>query len=212
MKVTRADVEAKYKTLPSDIQAAITSDFVSDNLERIGQKYKLRVDKIGDMIDEVGLVMLGFKKSSDFIGSLSKRLKIDRETAEAMAVDIDNEVFKKIRESLRQVQFGENRDEQAPASQTDSGDSPARDSLLQEIEMHGNEQMPAGVVGAASTADYSETDFADPNPTPQPTPYQQTISEEEKHDPNKTFKDHLEKKMEAAKPVVNADPYRESID
>jgi len=234
------DVEERYKTLPEDIQAAIVDESVSYNIEQLGIKYNLRVDKIGDLVDEVGLVMLGFKKSSDFIKSLSKRLEVDRETAESLAVDVDNEVFKKIRESLRTVQFDPREKKavapepqavrQAPVVGINMEEETAdeRDSLLQEIERHGNDDVSEtnGEIGATeftSSSDYNPEGFgegvqpeaapAQEQFVPAPTPYEQTvISEEEKIDPNKTFKDHLEKKMEAVKPIVNADPYRESIE
>ncbi len=142
MQITQDMINQRYAELPADIQRVITSDLVSNNLEVLGQKYKLRVDKVGDLIDEVGMVMLGFKKSSDFIGNLSRRLEIDRETAESMAVDIDNEVFKKIRESLRTVQFGSGHPDTPEAHEDpDYGHSPTRDSLIQDIERHGNNEV-----------------------------------------------------------------------
>ena len=215
---TPEQLQEKFDSLPQDIQQAITSETVSGNLEILGQKYSLRVDKIGDLIDEVGMVMLGFKKSSDFIGSLSKRLEIDRETAESLAVDIDNDVFKKIRESLRNVQFGsEHVDTPEEHEDPDYGHSPTRDSLLKEVERHGADDP------AFSGSDYSADGFAAdkqenvhatvaPAPIDQPTPYEShVIPEEEKNDPTKTFKDHLEKKVEAVRDVVSTDPYRESI-
>lgn len=210
-KPTKEQLEERYYSLPEDIQQAITSEEVSRSLENVGTKYKLRMDKTGEMIDEVGMVMLGFSQSAEFIDNLTRRLKVDRETAESLAVDIDNDVFKKIRESLREVQFGERGDQQSPEAAQAGGDSPVRDSLLKEVEKHGNEDTP----GFAATTDYSADAFglSSPEPArPKPTPYQESVSKEEKLDPNKTFKDHLEKKIEAEKPKINADPYRESID
>jgi len=217
MQVTKEQVSEKFESLPDDIKRAITDDSVSENLKQLGFKYKLRVDKIGDLIDEVGMVMLGFKKTGDFINALSRRLELDRETAESLAIDVDNEVFKKIRESLRSVQFDPGERKTKPVADPDYGHSPARDSLLQEVERHGNidgevadqRQAPAFV----SSSDYSANSFAESpsQMTPvesDPTPYEQTtISPEEKTDPTKSFKDHLEKKMESAKPIVNADPF-----
>jgi len=55
MQVTKEQVSEKFESLPDDIKRAITDDSVSENLKQLGFKYKLRVDKIGDLIDEVGI-------------------------------------------------------------------------------------------------------------------------------------------------------------
>lgn len=226
MKITPEMISEKFNSLPVDMQEAISSDQVSEHLETLALKYKLRVDKMGDMIDEVGLVMLGFKKSSAFIDSLVHRLDIDRETAESLAIDIDNDVFRKIRESLREVQFAKDNPDEVAAFEPDHGHSPARDSLLKEVERHGNDGTnvgDSGTTGFTSSSDYSADAFGQAQSQSiqeapavayeeEPTPYEQTvISEEEKNDPNKTFKDHLEKKIQEAAPAASSDPYRESV-
>lgn len=228
MKITPEMISEKFNSLPVDMQEAISSDQVSQHLETLGLKYKLRVDRMGDMIDEVGLVMLGFKKSSAFIDSLVHRLDIDRETAESLAIDIDNDVFRKIRESLREVQFAKDNPDEIVALEADHEQSPARDSLLKEVERHGNDGTSVGdseATGFTSSSDYSADAFGGAQIQPQgtqeaavvapeekPTPYEQTvITEEEKNDPSKTFKDHLEKKVQEAAPIVSSDPYRESV-
>ncbi len=220
MELTQELLEERLNSLPEDIRRAVTDDAVLRDIQELGNKYTLRLDKIGILTNEVALVMLGLKKTSDFIRSLSKELEIDRETAESLAIDVDNEVFRKVRESLRTVQFGDDTSPAAaaPLADPEHGDSPARDSLLKEVEMHGNDGVAVGATEFTSSSDYSADAFGQEQPvqtayTPAPTPYEQTaISDEERLDPTKTFKDHLEKKMESVKTQVNADPYKESIE
>jgi hypothetical protein len=120
------------------------------------------MDKIEILIQEVGLVMLGFKKTNEFINSISGRMDIDKETAESIAIDVDSEVFKKIRESLRTVQFDQdNQTADHDKGHEDVVPSPARDSLLKEIEDHASDKVDTSdMTSSYSGTDYDPSSFA----------------------------------------------------
>jgi len=152
----------RFDSLPKDMQRAINDDSVSDAIREIGDKYEVRMDKMERLVSEVGLIMLGFKKTNEFIKSLSTELEIDRETAESIAIDVDSEVFKKIRESLRTVQF----DQDSQTADHDKGHedvvpSPGRDSLLKEIEDHASNKVDTSdMTSSYSGTDYDPSSFA----------------------------------------------------
>ena len=55
---TPEEIQAKFDSLPKMIQDAITSTNVNMQIEAIGKKYDLKIDQIGELVDQVGLVMI----------------------------------------------------------------------------------------------------------------------------------------------------------
>lgn len=102
-KYTPEQIKAIYKNLPDDLKEAIFSVDTSDALKKIGDKYKLTIDKMGEMADETGLLMLGITRTRDFISNLTDRLGVEKNVAREIAQDINVEVFSKVRESLKSV-------------------------------------------------------------------------------------------------------------
>ncbi len=88
----------------------------TNNIRAIGNKYALHVDQIGELGDEIGLVMLGLTKTGDFVTHLIARLGLDRPVAEAIAREVNEQIFLKIRESLQALH-------NEPASAQGSGEA-----------------------------------------------------------------------------------------
>ncbi|HBT81760.1 hypothetical protein A2757_03455 [Candidatus Giovannonibacteria bacterium RIFCSPHIGHO2_01_FULL_48_47] len=101
------DVEKNFyqllEKLPKDLQNAISGVDTADAIESIAKKYSLLIDKMGILAEETGLVMLGITHPKDFISNLSQKLGVDRETARKIAEDINQQIFQKVRESLRKI-------------------------------------------------------------------------------------------------------------
>ena len=93
-----------YHKLPKDVQEAILSVDTSEAIREIGEKHKLMIDKMGDLADETGLVMLGLTHPSQYVSHLIERLGINQETAQEITEEINNKIFFPIRESLRKIQ------------------------------------------------------------------------------------------------------------
>ncbi len=103
MNITRDQMMQRYKSLPTDLQDAIFSMENAQTLQNIGQIHKLRVDQIGVLADETGLVMLGFTKPNEFIPHLAERLKIDKELVRTIAHEVNDRIFIKVRDALRKI-------------------------------------------------------------------------------------------------------------
>lgn len=97
------DTENLYRSLPSDIQEALVSVEVGNILEEIGKKHRLHVDQAGELYDETGLVMFGITHPKDYIRNLQTRLKTDADTAKKIAIDVNEQIFRPIRESLKKI-------------------------------------------------------------------------------------------------------------
>ena len=93
-----------YAELPEDLKDAIFGLEMNEIVERIGRENQsIEIEKIGDLANETGMVMLGVTHPNDFIGNLADRLEVDKEKARTIAQEINEQIFKKVRDSLRKI-------------------------------------------------------------------------------------------------------------
>ena len=100
---TDQQIDQRYDDLPEDLKDAIFSVDTTSLVNMIGKKHGLAIDKIGDLANETGMVMLGVTHPNEFIANLAERLDVDKEKARAIAQEINEQIFKKVRESLRKI-------------------------------------------------------------------------------------------------------------
>jgi len=93
----------QFKSIPEDVRLAISSVRVADALQQIGEKHNLHIDKVGMLFDETGAVMLGLTHPSDYIKNLTKNLGVDGDMAKSIAFDVNEQIFRPIRESLKKI-------------------------------------------------------------------------------------------------------------
>ena len=91
--------------LPPQLKDAIFSNVNAEKMFDIGKRHGLLIDKVGEMTNETGLLMLGVTHPDEFVGNLAERLQVDRASASKIADDINREIFAPVREHLR-AQFG----------------------------------------------------------------------------------------------------------
>jgi len=99
---------ARYKiqntnVLPDDVQKAIASVAVTKQIQAIGQKHQLHVDTVGALLDETQRIMKGETHPKDYIRNLTKRLSVQDTKAKEIAVDINEQIFRPVRESLKKI-------------------------------------------------------------------------------------------------------------
>ncbi|MFW0871297.1 MAG: hypothetical protein ACKKL4_02490 [Patescibacteria group bacterium] len=102
---TKQQIQERYDALPEDIQKVVAGDTMVKQLEVIGRNHNLRIDGIGILIEYSGLIMLGLIKSNEFVRHLRDQLNLSQEQAEQIAIEVDEQVFSRIRESLRKIQY-----------------------------------------------------------------------------------------------------------
>ena len=102
-RLTPDEFRAKYATLPQNLREAYGSLDTTKILQEIGRKHGLLIDQIGELVNETGFLMLGATRPSDYISKLASALAVGREQAKEIAVDVNEQVFKPIRDALKQV-------------------------------------------------------------------------------------------------------------
>lgn len=122
MRHSQEELDKKYEEAPEIAQKMMFSAENIGIVRKIGTTHKLHVDQIGILLEEIDYVLLGLEPSSNFVKNLEESLKVDRATAENIAQEANQEIFLKIRESLKQMEENKN--------------TPKPEELLHELEQH----------------------------------------------------------------------------
>ncbi len=94
-------IKERYTSLPKEMQDALVSDTLYQNILKVGQKHGLLIDKLGQFEDEVLMLMLGASDGEIFPTTLKENLGVPQEKAEALAADVATEIFTPIREVMK---------------------------------------------------------------------------------------------------------------
>ncbi|HTK32975.1 MAG TPA: hypothetical protein VL335_00300 [Candidatus Paceibacterota bacterium] len=145
-------IQEKFEQLPKEVQDAVSSPEVHDNLVSIAKKYGLHIDQEGVLVDQVGQVMLGLSPSKDFVKNFMNAGGVTSAVATSVAQDINAEIFSKIKNSMQLIEkqileknrtaisdveqagdFTVETDHEAAANQTEQGIE-SHDELIAGIE------------------------------------------------------------------------------
>ncbi len=150
---TEEEIIEKYKELPSDVRGAIFAVDSIASIEEIGKKYKLSVDKIGNLSNEIRMLMLGITEPPEFIPNISRRLGVDKNIAREITKEVNEKIFSKIRESLKKIHNIKEEAEERGGGQVEETAKPApveppvpkgldRNEILKGIENPETIQIP----------------------------------------------------------------------
>lgn len=103
MGYTRKQMDDMFEKLPNDIQEALQSDQTIKCLVQIREKYNLQDEQSGELSAEIGMLMLGASFPQHFIENLKNTMKIPEETAKAIASEVNEKIFRPVKESLKQL-------------------------------------------------------------------------------------------------------------
>jgi len=204
---TEEQIAQMYDNLPEDLKDAIFGLEMNEIVERIGRENQLNIEQIGDLANETGMVMLGVTHPNEFIGNLADRLEVDKEKARAIAGEINEQVFKKVRESLRKIhnmrEGGEEENQGNPLRQGVAlMVEHSREDILKEIEKDHNQENLAPEIMRGSA-----------------NPFEEKMKEgvliapvEEKRHIEESAKTALLPEPEKPKKYQGFDPYREQLE
>lgn len=96
------EIQEAFDKLPEEVRSVITSPDIHDAIQALAQKYALHIDQIGELMDEVGLVLLNLHSSVNFVTVIAQRMSVSSKTAYDISRDINSAVFDKIRDHLKQ--------------------------------------------------------------------------------------------------------------
>ncbi|MFA6601463.1 MAG: hypothetical protein WCT02_01190 [Candidatus Paceibacterota bacterium] len=100
---TPQEIQDQFDKLPPALQEAISSPEINEEIIGIGKRYGLPIDQIGELVDQVGLVMLGLARSTSFVRDTARRLSLREKDARAIAEDINKEVFSVMKTRMREA-------------------------------------------------------------------------------------------------------------
>lgn len=103
MKYTTAQLHEILKELPPDVNEAIGSVNYIDTLLDIEKRYRLHLDQADALGNEIFKLMLGLTSPQQFIDAIVSAVKIPRETAKLIATEVNEKIFRPVRESLMQI-------------------------------------------------------------------------------------------------------------
>lgn len=143
-----------FTKLPKELQDAISSAEIHQKIMDIGNEHGLHIDQIGELIDQIGLVMLGLERSSDFVRDASSRLSISTKNAQAIADDINTSIFSAIKASMRAMEDKKAREQREQTMMKSS--TPASDARkeMAALEQAGGFSVEPSL--ASSSADGEE--------------------------------------------------------
>ena len=96
-------LKQQYESLPLEIQRAITDANLPLKLQEVVKNNRLMIDQAGKLEMETYLVILGFQPLNNYVNNLIKNVGLSSTQASAVAHDVNESLFKNIRESLEQI-------------------------------------------------------------------------------------------------------------
>jgi hypothetical protein len=100
---TAEEVQKKFDSLPAEVQDIVYSNELTLAIQSAGEKNKLHYDQMGRLEMETRNVLLGFTETNDFTQILTKVLEIEPDKAFAVVQDLNELLFNKIRDALKQT-------------------------------------------------------------------------------------------------------------
>lgn len=93
-------LDEHFQKLPQIVQDAITSADVEKHLHELSKTHQLHFDQWQELETEVMTALMGLKPVSALEGNIKKYVRVNDETARALAEDISRVVFAPIRSEL----------------------------------------------------------------------------------------------------------------
>jgi hypothetical protein len=97
------EIQKRIDALPEDIRKLVYSADMDAVIQRVGQKHGLHIDQMGALEAETAAVMIGMTEHGEFSENIADTLNVNQQKARALAEDISNELFAKVRNSMKDV-------------------------------------------------------------------------------------------------------------
>lgn len=97
------NLKQQFNSLPVSLQQAIYNVDVPTKIQKIIEDNKLMIDQGGKLLMETLLILLGVEPMEDFIGNLVKNIGISSIQSSVITHDINESIFKAVREELKKI-------------------------------------------------------------------------------------------------------------
>jgi hypothetical protein len=182
MPYTDEEFNTIFNELPEDVKEAMTAVDTVNIMMELKTKYNLHIDQLSELSAEVGMLMLGITHPQDFIGKVEASLRVPHETAKLIATEVNEKIFRPVRESLVQI----HNMEEAPLAQENTpkessstiqqAEIPEENDIKNNTKNEKEELFPE----KRETKDIAENKLTEPFSMPQktggtPDPYRESV-------------------------------------
>jgi hypothetical protein len=223
---TQKIIQEQMEKVPEDIMMSIVSVDYQTKMQEIIKRQRLMIDQVGKLEMETTLVMIGLEPMTDYVENIQRELEISIMRAKEIAMDVSENIFKPIRESLEkmnteqedeeninasdELEREKEKSEQTIATETDLD----RDQILNEIE------NPSLISGGTGTMNFSKnkqpeviekietetTDIAIKTPQDIEIIPGQVVKDVTNEKPVDIFKDKMTATTITSQQIINAKP------
>lgn len=134
-------IEEQLKKVPEEIKKLFFSVETAEIIHGIGERNGLMLDQISDLIEEVGLTIIGLKSSGAFIENITKKLNVKRSTATKIAEEINRDILSIIKKEIQDTENKEGSEKPTQTEQPKTNPTPEIASVEKAgdftIEKHG---------------------------------------------------------------------------
>jgi len=102
-KYTQEQLDKIYEKLPEELKEAMFSMETAKEIGETCESYGIRDNRVGEIADHVGYVLLGLLLPQEFAETLEKEIKLPRVLAQAIARDLNRLVFYPVKPALEQL-------------------------------------------------------------------------------------------------------------
>lgn len=148
-------IQSQLLILPEHVRNMVMEGNWRTAVYKIGQKYNLHIDELGELEHEIFLVMIGLESSSNLVSNMLTNVTQKRDVVSNIIKEVNETVFEPLRDFIRQtdreiaaIESGAAARASAPITPTtptplnapyEEDAVPSRDDLLREIEEVGGD-------------------------------------------------------------------------
>jgi hypothetical protein len=103
MQYTKDQLYNFFEELPGDVKEAMSSVETTRIILDMQKKYAFHVDQTGSLSNEILLLSLGLTPPQKFSENIEKRMRISPDVAQKVTVEVNEKIFRPIRESLMRI-------------------------------------------------------------------------------------------------------------
>lgn len=100
MKIPHEELLRAYRGLPLSVREYLASGELGPAVRRIGAKYQLHIDVVGDLDESIGLMLSGFINPAQLIQEM-EQMGISNLKASLIAKELNDAIFKPLHEKMR---------------------------------------------------------------------------------------------------------------
>ncbi|MDE1988187.1 MAG: hypothetical protein KGJ58_00980 [Patescibacteria group bacterium] len=149
MNYSEQILKARFEQLPEGVKEAIIATPWKDKLAQIASMHRLHIDQADRLSKETIIVMFGLDHPDNLVYNIAKNVDVSEEKAEAIAEDLNREIFLKVRESLKKI-FEEREGAESGSlgktgektAETETEEIPSKEDILREIEDKEHRNLP----------------------------------------------------------------------